>query len=96
MDLQSTNKQSMNINLQIDRLILEGIEISPSQRALLQVSVENELGRLLTTNGIPEHWQEGGNIPRLSTSISVKSNMNPRQMGQGIAQSIYQDMKSYV
>ena len=84
----------MNINLQIDRLILEEIDLSPSQRALLQTTVESELSRLLTTNGIPQHLAEGGNIPKLSTKIDLKNNMNPRQMGQGIAKSIYRDMRS--
>ena len=86
----------MNINLHIDHLILEGIQLSPSQRALLQATVESELSRLLTVNGIPQHLEGGGNIPRLPTSINVKNNINPRQMGQGIAQSIYRDMKSSI
>ncbi|MDJ0681401.1 MAG: hypothetical protein AB4372_32800 [Xenococcus sp. (in: cyanobacteria)] len=86
----------MNINLYIDRLILEGIELSPSQRTLLQATIESELSRLLTVNGIPENLEGGGNILRLPTSINVKKNMNPRQMGQEIAQSIYRDMKPSV
>lgn len=83
----------MNINFQIERLILEGIELSPSQRALLQTTVESELSRLLAVNGIPQHLQGGIYIPKLPTSINVKNNMNPRQMGQGIAHSIYQNLK---
>ena len=79
----------MNINLQINRLILEGIDLSPSQRALLQATVESELSRLLSVKGIPRHLERGGKIPKLPTSINVKNNINPKQMGQGIAQSIY-------
>ncbi len=86
----------MNINLQINRLILEGIDLSPSQRALLQATVESELSRLLSVNGIPRHLEGGGNIPKLPTSINVKNNINPRQMGQGIAQSIYRELKSSI
>ena len=86
----------MNINFQIDRLILEGIKLSPSQRALLQTTVESELSRLLAVNGIPQHLQTEVNIPKLPTSINVKNNMNPRQMGQGIARSIYRNLKSSI
>ncbi len=79
----------MNINIQIDRLILEGINLSPSQRARLQASVEAELSLLLTVNGLPPHLQNGGNIPRLPASINITNNMNPTQMGQEIAQAMF-------
>lgn len=79
----------MNINLQIDRLILEGIDLSPSQRAHLQAAVEAELSHLMTVNGLPPHLQNGGTIPRLPTNINLTDNLNPGQMGQQIAQSIY-------
>ena len=84
----------MNINLHINQLILEGIELSPSQRALLQTTVESELSRLLRVNGIPQHLAQGGNITKLPTKINVTNNINPRQIGQGIARSIYQEMHS--
>lgn len=84
----------MNIDLQIDRLILEGIDLSTSQRTLMQANFESELSRLLAVYGIPQHLEHGGNIPRLLTSVNVTNNVNPRQMGQQIAQSIYKEMQS--
>ena len=84
----------MNINLQINRLILEDIDLSPSQRALLKTTVESELSRLLAVNGIPQHLEQGGNITKLPTKINVTNNLNPRQIGQGIAQSIYKEMRT--
>lgn len=79
----------MNINLHIERLILDGVSIAPNQRHLLQASVEAELTRLLTDGGLAPGLAQGTALPRLSTSgIQVTSN-NPIQLGQQIAQSVY-------
>lgn len=79
----------MNINLHIDRLILDGVTIAPNQRHLLQASVETELTRLLTDGGLASGLAQGTALPRLSTSgIQVTGN-NPAQLGQQIAQSVY-------
>jgi hypothetical protein len=79
----------MNINLHIERLILDGVNITPNQRQLLQTSVETELTRLLTEGRIASSLAQGTTLPRLSTSgIHITGN-NPLQLGQQIAQSVY-------
>lgn len=82
----------MNINIDIEKLVFEGMAISPSQRPLLQAAVEAELGRLLATEGIPEKWKAGGVVP--SGAIQLKPGRNLTQMGQQIAQEIFGGMKS--
>lgn len=85
----------MNINIQIEKLVLEGVSISPSQGRLLQAAVEAELGRLLTVKGLPENWQADGLVSRLpGGAIQLELGTNPTQMGQQIAQKIYRGMKS--
>jgi hypothetical protein len=42
----------MNINVNIERLVLEGVSVPPSQRPLLQAAVEAELAGLLTAEGL--------------------------------------------
>jgi hypothetical protein len=79
----------MKINLQIEKIILEDIHLSPSQRRQLQAALEAELSRLVTENGLPPHFQSGVAIPSLPVNLSSSSNTNPTQMGQQIAQSIY-------
>jgi hypothetical protein len=80
----------MNVNLQIDRLILEGIDLSPSQRRYLQTVVEAELSQLFTVNGVPDHWQTGGAIAGLPAGkLEVTNSATPAAMGQQIAQQIY-------
>ncbi|MBR8839567.1 MAG: hypothetical protein DSM106950_37595 [Stigonema ocellatum SAG 48.90 = DSM 106950] len=85
----------MNINIDIEKLVFEGMAISPSQRRLLQGAVEAELGRLMATVGIPDKWKAGGVVPQVpSGGIQLKPGTNPTLMGQQIAQGIYRGMKS--
>ena len=84
----------MNINIDIERMILEGMPMPPSQRRKLQAAVKDELTRLLATEGIPENWLSGGVVPSVpSGAIQVKPGTNPTKMGQQIAQGIYRGMK---
>ena len=84
----------MNINIEIERLILEGVSIPRSQRPLLQAAVEAELSRLFSVNGLPPSLKNGGTISKLPANINVTQSTNPTQMGQQIAQSIYGGLNS--
>ncbi len=62
----------MNINLHIERLILDGLPMTRSQGVLVQAAVEAELGHLLTTEGLSPGLRAGGAIPSLrGTSIQL-------------------------
>jgi hypothetical protein len=76
----------MNINLHIEQLILDGLDIPRSQRELLQATVEAELARLLASTELPKNWQPNVSIP----PIEVAPQNHPSQIGQLIAQAIYQ------
>ncbi len=80
----------MNINVNIERLVLEGVSVPPSQRPLLQAAVEAELGRLLTAEGLSAGLRSGGVVPRvLGGTIQLSPESNPTQLGQQIAQAVY-------
>jgi di/tricarboxylate transporter len=79
----------MNINLHIERLVLDGINIPPGQRHLLQASMETELTRLLTNGGLAPGLVQSNVLPRLSTSGIQLTGNNPLQLGRQIAQSVY-------
>ncbi len=80
-----------NLHLHIDRLILNDVTLSPSQRRLLQAAIEAELSHLLT---------EGASVFSASQAIASLAiapitpavNSTPVQLGQQIAQNIYQGM----
>lgn len=81
---------AMNINLHIDRLILDGVNITPSQRHLLQASVQTELARLFTEGGMSSGLASGGALPHVSASgIQLANGNDPAQLGRQIAQSVY-------
>ena len=80
----------MNINLHIERLVLDGVNIAPGQGQLLRAGVETELARLLTGGGLAPSLAEGINLSRVfAESIELRGNNNPTQIGRQIAQSVY-------
>ncbi len=80
----------MNINVSIERLILDGISLPHSQRPLVQAAMEAELACLLAANGLAWHLMAGGTLPIVpGTSLQLTSNENPNTLGQQIAQAVY-------
>lgn len=79
----------MNINLHIERLVLDGIDLTPDQQQLLQASITSELTLLLSNGGLAPHLVEGITLARLSTNGIQLTGNNPTQLGQQIARSVY-------
>lgn len=80
----------MNINLHIDRLILDGLDYGHDQRPLLQAAVQTELGRLLTAGGLSNEIANAGAIPRVAgQAIEVRQQNGPHDTGRRIAASVY-------
>jgi len=80
----------VNINLHIERLVLEGVDIAPGQNDLLQASVTTELKRMLAEGGLSPGLAQEAALPRISTDgIQLAGNNTPTQLGQKIAQSVY-------
>jgi hypothetical protein len=87
----------MNINLHIERLILDGLPLTGNQGALLQAAVEAELARLLTESGLAPNLQAGGAFPSLRASgMQVQAQSTPAQIGAQIAQAVYGGIGSHV
>lgn len=80
----------MKINVQIERLILDGINIPPHQRPVLQAAVESELARLLAADGLNPELSAGAATPSLNAApVQMATNNNPERFGQQIAQAVY-------
>ena len=80
----------MNINLHIERLILDGVPVAHSQRPSLQDSIEVELVNLLATNGLTPGLLTGSAMPHVrGGSIRLTSQASPSDLGQQIAQAVY-------
>lgn len=79
----------MNVNLHIDRLVLDGIDVAPAQRPILQAALEAELGRLIAERGVGA-LASGGAVPSLrADGFQMSGDGNPVQLGQQIARSVY-------
>lgn len=83
----------MNINLHIERLVLDGVSVEPHQRTELKATMESELGRLLLTNGISSSVQSNNNTRAVrGDSISIGSNNDASHIGQQVAGAVYGGM----
>ena len=80
----------MNIELHIERLILDGLQVAAQDRAHLQAALETELTRLLTSDGLRPDVLSGGPLRSLSAGeIHVTSKTSAAQLGNQIAQAVH-------
>lgn len=87
----------MNINLHIERLIIDEALLGTGRRDALHAAVEAELARLLTEGQLPAGWLNGAAIPTLpGGSLAIGSASNPAQLGAQIGQAVYSAMSSPV
>ena len=81
----------MNINVHIERLVLDGLPIARHQAPLIQTAVEAELARLLVADGLAPALQSGeGATPSVNApGMQFTSNNSPAELGQKIARAVY-------
>lgn len=80
----------MNINLHIERLILDGVVIEPGRRGLLQATLEAELTRLLSAGGLSPDLTGGVALARVSArAIQLNTDVEAAELGRQLAGSIY-------
>lgn len=80
----------MNIQLRIERLIIDGLPLAQTHRQRLQATVESELARLLTEGGVASALVAGGTVPQLAAdNIQLADGADPVQLGRQIARSVY-------
>ncbi len=80
----------MNINVRIERLVLDGLPIAHNQGSMVQAAVEAELAGLLAANGLAPSLPGGGALYRVPAgSIQLTGDGNPNTLGQQIARAVY-------
>jgi hypothetical protein len=78
----------MNINVHVERLILDGLPVTSSQGSLVRAAVEAGLIRLLAEQGLRR--SSTGAEPHVSAgSIQLMEDSKPAQLGHQIARAIY-------
>jgi hypothetical protein len=80
----------MNITVHIERLILDGLPITPGQRSQVQAAVEAELVHLFTTGGLSSSLLAGGTWPYVAAGdIQLANDDTPSSLGRRIARTVY-------
>jgi hypothetical protein len=80
----------MNVNVHIERLVLEGVPLAANRRAALQTAVEAELARLIGHEGLAPALLNGGAVPCLSgDTMDVPKQLHSADLGERIAQAVY-------
>lgn len=78
----------MNIELHIERLILDGLPVESRER--VQAAVEAELTRLWAAGGLNDGLLAGGALPSLlAETIQVTNEAGATQLGSQVAQSVH-------
>jgi hypothetical protein len=80
----------MNINLHIERLVLNGLDIGPGREGRVKASFEAELMRLLSERGLAAALRSGAALTEVRTDpIKVRNPVKPSEVGREIARSVY-------
>ena len=80
----------MNVRLHIDRLVLDGIDVSGADRPHLQAAIEQELARLIGAGGISPELAGGVALPSVrAPQIALAQDAKPAQLGTSIAGAVF-------
>lgn len=80
----------MNIQLHIERLILDGLSVEQRHRGDLKAAVEAELTRLLTANGLRAELFSSGALRTLGAAeIQLTGRPAAPVLGKQIAQAVH-------
>lgn len=79
----------MDINLHIERLVLDGLDLSTGQSELLQATVTHELTQLFNHGGLEPRLVNGATLNKVTTRNIQLNDSNAQSIGQKIAQSVY-------
>jgi hypothetical protein len=78
----------MNINLHIERLVLDGLAVGNGEAALVQTAVEVELGRLLAKELFARPESSAQTCVRAS-EIHLRPGVSARDLGVQIGRSVF-------
>ena len=80
----------MNVQLDIERLSLEGLNLSPVQRQQLQAAFEQEMTRLIDERGLSPQIMAGGAMPSLkSAPIQALASRSVETRGADRAECVF-------
>jgi hypothetical protein len=83
----------MKLNIQIERLVLEGIPVTRLAATEVRATVERELAQLLTHGGLLHELRRGAAVPNLKPAkMIVTRSDRPRDLANSIAHAAYSSL----
>ena len=80
----------MRVVVHIERLVLEGLDLSPRQRLQLGAALSAELSRLIEAGGLHGELRAGLAMPRLDAgTLRLDPTCDSRALGEQLAQALY-------
>lgn len=81
----------MKINVHIERLVLDGVPISATERPRFQAALETELTQLLRAGELSDELRAGASLVRMHAgAIQTGHETNPANLGVDVARSVHQ------
>jgi hypothetical protein len=82
----------MTVLVEIERLVLDGVEVRVADRPKVQAAVESELARLLVTRGLGRELGAGGAAPRVTGGTIRLGVGDPVGLGRRIAAAAHEGL----
>ena len=83
----------MKIHLHIERVVLEGVPVSASERPLLRAAMETELTQLLRNGELSDELRAGATLAQVRAgAIQVAKESSPKKLGTDIAHAVHQGL----
>jgi hypothetical protein len=80
----------VKININIDRLVFDGVKLAAHERPLFQAAFENEMTRLIARDGLHQELRAGGAFQSVGTpAVQLSEGNNPHQIGRQLAHAVY-------
>jgi hypothetical protein len=78
----------MNIELVIERVVLENIDLGPAERQRVQAALEQQLTAMVRAGGLHPDLLAGGAMPSLVVAMTLPSGWGGDGLGGRIATSV--------
>lgn len=80
----------MKIDLQIERLVLEGVDVTPTQREVLGSAFVSELSKLVEAGGLKQELANGVMVPSVKANeMRLVTPLDAVRTGEQIARAVY-------
>jgi hypothetical protein len=82
------------VSMRIDRLVIDGLDLTPAQGAAVAQSLERELRSLLRATAGNVGWSGGAMAAAVAPTFRLPTSIQPVELGRELARSVYATLKA--